>query len=300
MAERSQREENQQLQERALRRVREFEEALEKLKTEDEKLRTDLRYAKEEATDVTERLSQANVELDRKDQLIEGLQKSLQLLHSMKDNGEDVSHQLLHLKELQQELSQHAAHVQELKESNRELQDQMDELTAEKEELKQKYMAQKRKLQRKRSFGSKQQGTPRRHRKHLSKEEKSPRDKVKPHSSVKNSPLDLQGAQPVREHETNRNLDSETEMTGSPSTTTDQDSVEFQEVRMQYDEELVPMVTALSSTDHEESSDDLFARSSKYYSQPSLLMMCHSNYYSCFKLPCVITLHVHYRIFFSL
>lgn len=272
MVERSQREENQQLQERALRRVKEFEEALEKLRAEDEKLRTDLRYTKEEAADVTERLSQANVELDKKDQLIEGLQKNLQLLHSIKDNGEDISHQLLRVKELQQELSEHTTLVQELKESNRELQDQMDELTAEKEDLKQKYLAQKRKLQRKRSFGSKQQSTPRRRRRHFSsKEEKSPRDrptsvdKAKPHSPSKDSPSDTQGAhESAHEHETNRTLDSETELPGSPSTATDQESVDFQEVRMQYDEEPMPMVTVWSSSDHEQSSDDLFARSSKY------------------------------------
>ena len=270
-AERLQREEYQEMQDQFMNRMGILEKTAEKLKTEEEKLREDLKYAEKEASDVTERLSQANAELDQKDRFIDGLQKDLKLRQSEQGSMEDMS-QVSRLKDLQRECSERAAHVQELQVSIREHQDRMDELVAEGEEWKQKYTAQKRKLQRKRSFGSKQQSTSRKHRRHPSKEEKSLRkiaastDEDASQSPVKLASLDLvptdSSPSPHRE-EVNSSLGSGA---STPVTPPHQDSIEFQEVDVQHME--ATATPTWSSSDHEEtptSSDDLFARSSKRY-----------------------------------
>lgn len=112
--------------------------------SEEEKLREDLKFALEDANEVTQQLSQARKELNKKDRMITMLQKDLGS-RSEHDIIDDESQMKL-LVDLENELSEKKVCIDELQDKMREVQDKCDELKAENERIRQKNMAQKRSL----------------------------------------------------------------------------------------------------------------------------------------------------------
>lgn len=112
---------------------------------EEEKLREDLKFANEDAAEMTRQLSAARKEIGKKERTIAMLQKDLGS-RSEHDIIDDESH-VHRVNELEDEVSTKDALISELQVKLRETLDNCDELKAENERMRQKNIAQKRSMQ---------------------------------------------------------------------------------------------------------------------------------------------------------
>ena len=270
------------LQDRAAKQIAKLEETLDTLKAEEERLRDDLKYAQEEVTDISNRLTQAHRELAKKDRTIDSLQRDLSI-HSEFGYGGDINMQLSRISELENELSERASQNQELLERTRELSDRVDVLSAENEDWRQKYISQKRRMQRRRSSGSMKhsdhQKQHRRRRRHSSDE--SSKSGGRPHSAGSRRTQQAVVTSPPRpfsagvrrpmgsiapmssdlEEEPSDSEDQDVFDLDSPSSPLPLGLAEVQEVQVQYQEggDSEGSISELSTN----SSDDFFSKSSE-------------------------------------